>query len=438
MLRNHNGFTLIEIVIASGLLAALSLGVMQTMHTMQKGQVQSETKMEEIEIRRLVTTLLADKVACQNTLVGNNIGANITSIKNAGGATLYQTGNTYGNNSIKLTNIKTVDLNQVGTDGTRVVNLVLTLQKQKKLAGSTSKDATIQLNVKAPSATGVITECFGDSQQIVENSCISIGGTWNGATCTLNNFVLKTGDTMTGALNLTSAAATGNISAAQFCSGGNCKAITDLALSNQLCPNGQVANGTKADGTPNCRALQCPANQYFAGLDISNNAICRPYPTNTCPTNEYVSQVNANGTVQCAVIPNTATSTCPVGQVLQSINAGVPTCVNKGAGTSCGAGQVVSAVAADGSVTCINKGPGTSCPAGRAITTVAANGSVTCSSISGTRGGSYRKPSACTSPNPVTGACTCPSPYTAIGIPEPACTSCYCGMVPAIGQYICM
>jgi len=149
-----------------------------------------------------------------------------------------------------------------------------------------------------------------------------------------------------------------NSTAAKFCTGTNCRAISELALSNQACPNSQAQIGVDANGIIICKPLKCPANQFFAGLDASNNAVCRPYPTKTCPTNQYVSEVNADGSVTCAVLPNNANSTCPAGQVIQSISAGIPTCVNKGAGTSCSAGQVVTAISSDGTITCSPSGAG--------------------------------------------------------------------------------
>ncbi|MGZ3788398.1 MAG: prepilin-type N-terminal cleavage/methylation domain-containing protein [Bacteriovorax sp.] len=435
--KNQKGFTLPEIMIATGLLAALSLGVMSMMKNMQKGQVVSETKMEELELRRLITTLLIDQVACQNTLGGTNIGTSISQIKNNANVVAFQTNNTYGNNSVKITSMSTQDLGIVNADGTRTINLNLALTKMKQLSGGGTKNVSIQLNVSAPSANGTISKCFVDSNQIIstanQTGCASLGGTWNGAssTCYLGNYVNKNGDTMTGTLNANvngnltgnvTGNVTGNISGAngafttkvtspQFCTGANCKAIGDFALSNKACANGYAQIGVNADGTPNCKALQCPANQYFAGLDASSNAICRPYPTNTCPTNQYVAQVNADGTVVCAIVPNNATATCPAGQVLQSISAGVPTCVNKGAGTSCSVGQVVTAVASDGTVTCGNAGVvwGT-CPAGQVMVGINPGGTIKCASSMANQG-SYQLAGlgGCQVANNLTGSCSCPA-----------------------------
>lgn len=186
------------------------------------------------------------------------------------------------------------------------------------------------------------------------------GGIWNGSSCDFPQYVKKSGDQMTG--NLIAPKFEGDIdghtakfttsSATKFCTGTNCKGINELALANKVCGNGQVQIGVKDDGTPNCKALQCGDNLFFAGLDNNNNPVCRPYPTKTCPTNQYVASVNRDGTVNCAILPNNAKSVCPDGTVIQSINAGIPSCVNKGANTTCALGKVVTAVAADGSVTC--------------------------------------------------------------------------------------
>lgn len=134
-----------------------------------------------------------------------------------------------------------------------------------------------------------------------------------------------------------------------FCTGANCHALGDFALSDKTCTGGFVQSGVKADGTPKCLPLQCSLNYFFAGLDTLNNAICRPYPTKTCPTNQYVSLVNPDGSVACSILPNNAVSSCPTGYVVQSITAGIPTC----ALTTCPTGTALQATNG-GTPTCVS------------------------------------------------------------------------------------
>lgn len=379
LFKNSNGFSLMEIMVAAGLLAVISVAVMQMNKTMSRGQATAEVKMEAIEIKRQVITTLSDKRACEHTLKGRNLGDTIDVIKNSNNVDLFKVGNKYGNRALELAEIRIEDDGDLGS-GMRQGKLYVKFNSLKKAAyGGSEKSFETLIQVKAAGPTAIIDECFEDSTGVIstanETTCLAIGGVWDSATstCTISHFVKKSGDTMTGALTTpqlntdnatingpataTTVTTTDKITAPQFCSGSNCKAINELALANQSCPAGQVSHGVKADGTLDCKALQCPSSQYFAGLDSSNNPICRPHPTNTCPTNQYVTKVNSDGTVDCAALPTTASATCPSGQVLQSVSGGIPTCVDNGdlgglKGSTCPDGEMVKGFSSSGSLIC--------------------------------------------------------------------------------------
>lgn len=372
--KDEKGFSLVEIMVAAGFLGVISLGASQMISRMMKGQATAEVKMEAIEIRRQIISNMSDKTACENTLVGTSLGESVTAIKNASNANLFSVGSKYGANALELQSINVVDVGDLGS-GMRDAELRVVFKSLKKAAyGTSNKTFRSRLKVKATGPAAQITECFDDTSGVIatanETSCIALGGVWEPttSTCTVSHFVRKDGDTMTGTLETPSLTNTGaiqtnsidstttvtastSVTSPQFCTGANCKAIGDLALANQACANGFVSDGVNPDGTVRCKALQCPANQFFAGLDSSGNSVCRPYPTNTCPTNEYVSEVKSDGTVVCLPVPNNATATCPAGQVLQSISAGTPTCVSNNNAT-CPVGQVLRSINA-GVATCV-------------------------------------------------------------------------------------
>jgi hypothetical protein len=251
---------------------------------------------------------------------------------------------------------------------------------KKAAYGLNRKVLKSRLRVKATGPTSPITECFDNTSGTITtatvNSCTAMSGVWDpsNSSCTVSHFVSKNGDVMTGnlqtptltntgsiqtnSINSTTAVLTAKISAStsvsspQLCSGANCKAIGDLALANQECVNGYVSNGVNVDGTIRCKALQCPVNQFFAGLDNSGTPACRPYPTNTCPTNQYVSELKPDGTVKCLPVPANTVATCPTGQILQSISAGVPNCISRTLAQSCPPGQFVNQIRSNGVVNC--------------------------------------------------------------------------------------
>lgn len=353
-IKNNHGFTLIEVIVAAGLLSALTFGVISQMQTMSKGQVTAETKMEELEIRRMVSSGLTDKLACQRTLVGKNIGDAITDINNAAGQSVYKVGEAYGNNTLKLASITTEDTGETFSDGTRSVNLLITFEKMKKTSLNL-KTTKINMRVKAPSAAGLISECFADNDQVLQDSCVAAGGTWAGTKCEYPQYILKTGDVMedgaemaagefrgplsgnvTG--NLTGNVAGGTVAGStatfsaslhglKLCTGGDCHYVTDFALANVACNPGYVQVGVNATGAPVCKALQCPANQFFAGLSSSGTPVCRPFPNNTCVAGEYVAEVLANGKVTCKPLTGSSGAACPANEVMRAVSDGVPTCV---------------------------------------------------------------------------------------------------------------
>lgn len=434
-MKNDHGFTLLEIVVATGLLAALSLGVVSLLQTMTKGQNTAETKIEELEIRRMITTVLTNKDACLNTLGGKSIGETITEIKNSEHHSMFETDKIYGNNTLKISAMKTLDLDQAFDDGTRMINLEVSFVKLKNISGNL-KTTTVPIRVEAPSADGKITSCFADADSMIQKSCETAGGTWLGSSCSFPQYVLRAGDTMTtgtladgtpgtgtltasrfsgplignvtgslhgnvsgGAVSGTTATFTGDVTAPQICTGGNCKLVTDFALRSSGCPNGEVQIGVSATGLVLCKALQCPVGEFFAGLDNSGASICRPNPEQTCENGKFVNLVNEDGTVVCAPIPNSAVSACPAGQVMQSTTEGTSVCVpsafdntpntivmrdasgNFAAGTITAslAGNASSAGAAPWSgVTNKPTIPTATCPAGQFVKEITAAGAVIC------------------------------------------------------------
>lgn len=424
-IRNNKGFTLLEVVVATGLLGALALGVMSQMQLMSKGQKLAETRMEELEVRRMILTALADKVACQNTLAGKEIGQPLTQIKSANNSVLYEVGQNYGNNTLKISSITTQDLATTFADGVRLVYLIVNFQKLKSSA-TNNKSVNITFRVKAPTATGTISECYADTDSIIQQSCASSGGTWSSGGCTFSQYTLKAGDTISGTLtsigfigpltgnvtgNLsgnvtgavvlaTSGSFTGNVTATRFCTGNNCKFLADLAYSNLSCADSEVQIGVNVLGNTYCKSLTCPASQFFAGLDSGGASICRPYPTMPCATNSYISKFNSDGSVQCSLLPNSSNATCPEGEIIQSISATVTTCVpysptstvsrlaqRSASGANFTAGVITAtlngnAATADSvpwsGITGKPTIPSGTCPTGKVIKEIKADGSIVC------------------------------------------------------------
>ncbi|WP_372655202.1 prepilin-type N-terminal cleavage/methylation domain-containing protein [Halobacteriovorax sp.] len=228
ILKNDRGFSLAEILVAAGLLGLLSLGVMQMNGSMMKGQATAEVKMEAIEIRRQIILNMSEKMACENTLSGTNLGDTVNSIKNTADNAIFTVGNKYGANALELESITVVDVGDVG-GGMRDAELQVVFKSLKKAAyGSSEKVFKSRLKVKAANSTAPITECYDDTAGTIatanETSCISVGGTWDPAT--------------------------------SKCSNTN--------VWGKSCPDGEVLKGFEDDGEPICVPNGVSAVQTFS------------------------------------------------------------------------------------------------------------------------------------------------------------------------------
>lgn len=181
---SHRGMSLVEALIAIGLLGGAALGFMKLFDNANKGHKTSEIRMEAMEIRRLISTTLMDKEACEQTFINKKIGDPVDAIKNSAGSNIFESGKSYSNNQIKISSMTTVDRNQVNSDGSRIIDLVIKHEQAKGKGYSQLKDARFVLNV-VTDENGVIVGCFNDAQQTIKQACLSLGGDWKGAECEL-------------------------------------------------------------------------------------------------------------------------------------------------------------------------------------------------------------------------------------------------------------
>lgn len=228
LLKNNSGFSIVEIMVAAGLLGVVSLGAMQMMNNVQKGQATSETKLEELELRRVITTILTDKTACLNSLNGVNVGSTFEQIRNSANTVVFEKDGIYGNGTVRLRNMIVMDKGVTYADGTRDVNLIVGLQKVKQMAlGGDVVNFKLDVRVLADSATGPITGCFVDSDSIIQQACETLGGTWTGSSCELPK-----------------------------------------------CAPGQLLEAILPNGTPVCRSPNCAAGYVFRAFDTNGNPLC--------------------------------------------------------------------------------------------------------------------------------------------------------------------
>ncbi len=389
-LKNNKGFSLVEVLIASGILGAMGLYLASFSKQAITMEKKSETSFEINSISSLITQSLLNKDSCLYTLGDGSVitnGKKISVIKNRKGDDIFNTSTKYGNNSVSINDIEVVDVNASGAPGENKygeIKLQVTfLRTSKLIQGSKTTRRSFPVSVELD-ASNKLVSCFSSTENSVvtakEEACNNIGGIFDKTTdkCDLkpyhsgeigsdnvavssnylfgyhqdvlnSNFVNVEGDTMTGKLIVENDVQTKT----QICVNGRCR-----NFDKSLCPTGQVVKEINENGTVTCANVTCPdPNTFYVGIDGSGNSICKAFPTNTCSTNQYVSKVNADGSVQCSNLPPGTNKNCYPGVIQRIDGAGNHYCAtipeDKNVyGRSCSSGQYLSGFSASGNPIC--------------------------------------------------------------------------------------
>lgn len=191
---NQNGFSLIEILIASGIIAIVAMAMASMTSSQQKQMRLLEQKSETIDLKNTLAKLLYDPAICTTQLQNlpltpdvalNFVNKDISSINTAVESTPIVAGPVAGVSS-PLPNSKT----GIKVDGLRLQNFVLIKPGVYRSIMEISFDknstiiALIPINLglvlKVNMATNQIQSC--ESLDIKESHCNELGGTWDPAT----------------------------------------------------------------------------------------------------------------------------------------------------------------------------------------------------------------------------------------------------------------
>lgn len=241
----NQGFTLVEILIASGLMAGLSVVMMNVFKQQNVSQKKTESSFELSTIQQGINQTLLNEKACTNTLstVGDiRSASSFSQIKGSTGTTIYQVNSTY-NHLVRITGMDIINTvitpNPVpaGTKGSGELEIVIRFERTAKILdnmGNKNSSWNFKVRVEVNDAH-VVTNCYSALQSAIDTSkrltCESIGGVFDVVAdrCNLVNYAAPlqnfnavstryldnyrlgvlnpqyvdvTGDTMTGALNM--------------------------------------------------------------------------------------------------------------------------------------------------------------------------------------------------------------------------------------------
>lgn len=257
---NKNGFSLVQFLMFAGALGAGAVVIMNLSDQQNKSRSSFETKFESLELKRTISSLLFNKTACALTFSGASVGSAISAVKNSSNQIIYESGKQYAHNLLEITGMRTQDKNQSLGNGARVVDLIVSLKKTRAKSSAQDASFAIPLKVYAASANAPITNCQAEEDQ----------------------FVFKGGDIMTGDLTTVNLSSRGHVVAgnsvrgSQICTGGICRTMDQLALSNQACPAGHYSRGINADGTQACQAFtySCSPGFFIQAINADGTATC--------------------------------------------------------------------------------------------------------------------------------------------------------------------
>lgn len=391
---SNRGFTLVEVLIASGMLGGLALYLMNVSQKQIVVEKRAETSFEINTISGSISQSLLNKESCSSTLgIGNVItdGTALNVIRNRSGNVMFDKNVLYSNNQLKINDIKVSELvtssipsgNKYGE-----AKVEITFEKVSKILDGNKtiiKKFPIQIEL---GPTNQLISCFSGTDNAIltakMEACKSIDGIFDIPTdkCQLKSFdsagidtnytaistksqrdffdhakineldprfVNITGDTMTGKLNVQEDVT----STTRFCVNGKCR-----NFDAEVCPTGRVVKEIKEDGSVVCANVTCPdPNTFYVGINASGSPICKAFPTNTCSANQYVSKVNPDGSVVCSNLPPGTNKNCPGGAIQSIDGAGNHTCLTIDPDTNvygklCSPGQVLRGFDGSGNMVC--------------------------------------------------------------------------------------
>ncbi|MGE0631664.1 MAG: type II secretion system protein [Pseudobdellovibrionaceae bacterium] len=326
---NHRGFSLAQVLVAGGAIAALSLVFAQLVASNARQQKQLQEKNELIAITTdLNRTLKVFEGSCK--CVFNQPGAN--GIKPTGGGNL------------------------------------------KSLIMATAP-AEIPLD-----ASKLDISFFADNCSNTTKSPIITAGKLQGSSGLKVMSASLSAPSNLGAgryaTNLTLSVQSANSSAMQV----KPLVISQIIL-NTTGPGTELACMKDSEVLAN---IACPSGQILKGFDASGNPLCEASVSGTaCPTGQSLTGFTTAGAPICA---NTLSNlTCSTGQFLIGFTStGAPKCVTATPNLNCSSGQAVTSTDANGNPVCGSvtaSFTGISCPSGSYMRGISASGAAVCSAL---------------------------------------------------------
>lgn len=202
------GFSLVEVMVAVGLIGIVSLGIASLLSTFKKGQTAIEDSSELNSFRDSLYTVIKNTDACKETVSGINAAglnalanagdaSNITLQVKSGGAVLYNLNPAVKTNDLPGTlkdkfDVQSVQFvkraNPVNTTrdfGTgvatpaRLLTGELRLTFMNKATHQETKSYSMPISVYQEVSSGLLKDCATINDSTTKSACLNLGGTWD-------------------------------------------------------------------------------------------------------------------------------------------------------------------------------------------------------------------------------------------------------------------
>ncbi len=119
--NNFKGFSIVQVMVAFGLMGGLSLMMMRMMESQNKQQKTMELKSEQLDLANIVRNALKDKESCEATFIGMSPGDTIKEIRTSNDRSLpafaetgvkFRNSNVYIKSMYLLTRQEAIDANE--------------------------------------------------------------------------------------------------------------------------------------------------------------------------------------------------------------------------------------------------------------------------------------------------------------------------------------
>lgn len=289
MLKNQKGLSLLEMVVAGGMLAGISMVGVKVIDNQAKFQKQVEGRSELMSIKSHIDMILLNGNACVNTLGGAGApiadGMAVAAIRDRNNSITFEKDQTYSNNTVGVKDILLTDLTlSTLPDGTKYGTAAIAIDfylSNKSVASKMTLRKKFFISIGLDSLNNLV-KCYSSTENAVNQAkqevCDMFGGVWNAPMdrCDLKSYVDNTNPFPE---NFDAASTKYVIDAI-----GAIPSNPTITISPSACPTGQFVRSMSYNSSTGRISYTCSAPPAGSTFSTSGGV--------SCGTNQAVKRVS--------------------------------------------------------------------------------------------------------------------------------------------------